>query len=259
MSKAHILVTNDDGIDSPFLRALVDALKDHFTVSIAAPIKQQSWIGRALSRYKKVTVKNFDHTFNSEAWGIDGTPTDCANIALSHLLKTPPAAVVSGININMNVSLLPALSSGTIAGAIEGALWGLPAFAFSKEIPEELKPQAFTQNGHIDNNKFNASLKTAATIAANFVKENITASKDPIVHNINFPSSTFADTPIVRTELGHLGLRRLFKKQSDDVFTFEYPTDTIPPNNPQSDIQTVLAGNISHTVLDYSVLGKIKN
>ena len=59
-------------------------------------------------------------------WIVDGTPSDCVNIALAHLLTDPVAGVVSGINVGLNASLGFILASGTVAGAWEGALHGLP-------------------------------------------------------------------------------------------------------------------------------------
>src|SRR5690554_6084905 len=133
--KTHVLVTNDDGIDSFFLRCLVEGLMESFRVTVAAPMGEQSWIGRALSRNREVHVAECED-FPCRAFALDGTPSDCVNIALGHLLQDDfPELVCSGINIGFNATLPLILSSGTIAGAIEGACWGLPALAFSHQIP----------------------------------------------------------------------------------------------------------------------------
>ena len=138
--KPHALVTNDDGIESVFLHRLVDALLPDFDVSVAAPAFEQSWIGRAVSRHGEVEVIRSPSIFPAgvDAWAISGTPTDCVNIALGNLISKQPDIVLSGINIGYNTTETLILSSGTIAGAIEGALWGLPAIAFSKCVPNHL-------------------------------------------------------------------------------------------------------------------------
>ena len=130
--KLHALVTNDDGIESAFLHQLVDALNEKFQITVAAPAFEQSWIGRAISRRKEIEAIHSPSIFPKDvhAWAIDGTPTDCVNIALGNLVEQPVDIVLSGINIGYNVSETLILSSGTIAGAIEGASWGLPAVAF---------------------------------------------------------------------------------------------------------------------------------
>jgi 5'-nucleotidase len=127
--KPTVLLTNDDGIGTAFLHALVAACQtEGFAVKVAAPSGERSWIGRAFSRHREVTVTAYPG-LGDEAWSIDGTPSDCVNIALSHLLKQKPDVVLSGLNIGFNATMPLCLSSGTIAGATEGTAWGIPAVA----------------------------------------------------------------------------------------------------------------------------------
>jgi len=139
MSAPFFLVTNDDGYNSPLLQFLVRFLAGKGArVAVAAPLREQSWIGRAVTRRDAVQVEEWDFPDAAGgAWKINGTPTDCVNIALGHLLDVQPDAVFSGINIGHNLSLPFILSSGTVGGAIEGALWGLPAVALSRQIQED--------------------------------------------------------------------------------------------------------------------------
>ena len=131
--KPHALVTNDDGIESAFLHRLVEALLPQFRVSVAAPALEQSWTGRSMTRHGELDAILSPSHFPDgvEAWSISGTPTDCVNIALGNLLSKKPDIVLSGINIGFNTTESLILSSGTVAGAIEGVLWNLPAIAFS--------------------------------------------------------------------------------------------------------------------------------
>src|SRR5882757_8476326 len=135
----RLLITNDDGIDSAFLRELVAALRTAgHTLAVVAPKHEQSWIGAAKSRRRPVSSEVAERQFGCATWIVDGTPSDCVNIALAHLLPAAkfaaPEAVVSGINVGLNASLGFILASGTIAGAWEGALHGLPAIAFSQDL-----------------------------------------------------------------------------------------------------------------------------
>ena len=85
MGKRHILVTNDDGFDSFFLRILVDRLLERFAVTVVAPDSEKSWIGRGISRQGNVRAAP-DDSLGCPGWRIGGTPTDCVNIAIEHMV-----------------------------------------------------------------------------------------------------------------------------------------------------------------------------
>src|ERR1039457_6206995 len=129
----RLLVTNDDGITSPFLHELIAALKTAgHELYVVAPLKEQSWTSASKTRNRPVKSTACDHGFNCPTWTVDGTPSDCVNIAIAHLLPVKVEGVVSGINVGFNCSLGFILASGTVAGAWEGALHGLPALARMK-------------------------------------------------------------------------------------------------------------------------------
>jgi 5'-nucleotidase len=255
-----LLVTNDDGIDSHFLRVLVEALQAAgFDTRVAAPVGEQSWIARALSRRRPVAVSG--HTgFPGPAWAIDGTPTDCVNIALGHLLPEPPAAVVSGINLGENASLPYILGSGTVAGALEGALWGLPALAFSLQLPSHRIEEVRHTRGRVDG-PLAESLRHAATHAAHFVHQRLAQTHPdtgPTVHNINFPAVTTAHTPVERTRPGARQLGRLFVRDhaNPSTFNFRYTDDHPRENHPAADHHALHRGCISHSILNFATLGR---
>src|SRR3954470_19453044 len=106
----RLLITNDDGIDSVFLHELVAALVSAgHELFVVAPKTEQSWIGAAKSRHRAVASERVDRGLGCPTWIVDGTPSDCVNIGLAHLLPganfATPEAVVSGINIGLNASL----------------------------------------------------------------------------------------------------------------------------------------------------------
>ncbi len=257
----RLLLTNDDGIESPFLHALIDALRAAgHDLFIAAPKSEQSWIGCAKSRLRPVASAMSPRDFGCPAWVIDGTPSDCVSIALAHLLPQDRAmdAVVSGINIGRNASLGFILASGTIAGAWEGAIHGLPAIAFSQDLtPSQF--EAFRASGHRADADLQRTLDTSAARAAAMTPELIAATPPRRfrVHNVNFPYPCGHDTPMRQTVPARVIVPGLFGPAEDDGthrFIFKLGND-ISPSDPLTDRAAIESGLISHTVLDYSALG----
>jgi len=132
----HVLVANDDGIDSPGLAAIVAALTADpgYRVTVVAPKTQQSVSGHALVTRREVEVTAHQPVAGATAWVVDATPATVARVALSALLADdPPDLVVSGINRGENDGL-GAWTSGTVAVAREGAYAGIPAIAVSLQL-----------------------------------------------------------------------------------------------------------------------------
>src|SRR6266576_1432818 len=123
---ARILVTNDDGYRSEGIHALAKALADVGDVTIVAPMVEASAIGHALTLRRPLRLESID----DRVFAVDGTPTDCVNVAVAHVFKGLPDLVVSGINKGWNLGD-DVTYSGTVAGALEGALLGIPAIAVS--------------------------------------------------------------------------------------------------------------------------------
>jgi 5'-nucleotidase len=125
---ARILVTNDDGVRSDGIHALATALQALGEVVVVAPHIEASAIGHALTLRRPLRIEQV-----SEAvYEVDGTPTDCVNIAVSKLFGSLPNLVVSGINKGYNLGD-DITYSGTVSGALEGALLGIPSIAVSLE------------------------------------------------------------------------------------------------------------------------------
>ena len=195
----RFLVTNDDGIECVFLHELVNALRSAgHTLAVVAPKHEQSWTGASKSRHRSVHTTVSDRGFGCPTWIVDGTPSDCVNIALDHLLPRDfkPEAVISGINIGLNASLGFIIASGTIGGAWEGALHGLPAIAFSQDLTSELY-ESIKANGDRPDSEIHRILMISATHAARMAPQ-AAASTPPnsfILHNINFPLTCVAPFP----------------------------------------------------------------
>ncbi|MEI7551133.1 MAG: 5'/3'-nucleotidase SurE [Verrucomicrobiota bacterium] len=258
----RLLITNDDGIDSVFLHALVHALvRAGHALYVVAPKHEQSWVGAAKSRSRPVHATTADRGFGCPTWIVDGTPSDAVNIALDHLLPpgAPPDAVLSGINVGLNASLGFIIASGTIAGAWEGALHGLPALAFSQDLTEEIYNRLKDHGGRPDGD-LQAALATSAHRAAQLTPELVAATPPRrfVVHNVNFPFPHRAGTTVQRTVPAQVIVPRLFSPAADDgthrlIFRLG---DDLSPASPLTDRAALAAGHISHTVLDYTRLGQ---
>ena len=256
--KPHVLVTNDDGIHSKFLHLLVEALVPKFRVSVAAPKSEQSWIGRAISRHSEIEIEEHSAHFPTGvvAWSIGGTPSDCVNIALGNLLNDRPQIVVSGINLGFNTSEILILSSGTIAGAIEGSIWGLPSIAFSQAIPNELYGAIHAQAGQTDDRFFpiiSASASKAAEITENTLEMPPVLGK---VLNVNFPDTMHSEALIEQTSPSKIHLGSLYERNENGKYRFRYSEGTRVCNNPNSDRDALKRGNVSISELDFSAIGK---
>jgi 5'-nucleotidase len=132
----HVLVGNDDGIESPGLEAIatIIAADPAYRVTVVAPKHQQSVSGHGLVTRREIEVVERDAIAGSPAWAVDATPATVARVALTALLvDDPPDLIVSGINRGENDGL-GVWTSGTIAVAREGALAGIPAVAVSLQL-----------------------------------------------------------------------------------------------------------------------------
>ncbi len=128
-----ILVSNDDGIHSDGLAALVNELKSvsrRTTVTVVAPESQQSAVGHAITVHRPLRVHEVAKGGKLFGYAVDGTPADCVKLAIRHLLPKKPDLVVSGINHGSNTAI-SVIYSGTVSAATEGTILGIPSFAMS--------------------------------------------------------------------------------------------------------------------------------
>jgi 5'-nucleotidase len=136
----HILVTNDDGVHSPGLLALKQALEPHGRVSVIAPDSNRSAIGRGITIHQPLHVDEVRLADGSGALATDGTPVDCVRFATLGLLDARPDIVVSGINLGLNLGD-DVTYSGTVAAALEGLPLGWPAIAVSAQAIDQTAGQ----------------------------------------------------------------------------------------------------------------------
>jgi 5'-nucleotidase len=161
-----ILVTNDDGYRSEGITALADALRPIGDVTIVAPMDEASAIGHALTLRRPLRLE----AMREGVYAVDGTPTDCVNMAVTQVFKRLPDMVVSGINKGWNLGD-DVTYSGTVAGALEAALLGVPGIAVSL---------AFTRGDY----DFSHAAQAAAKMAAGMFRRSLPAWT---FLNINLP------------------------------------------------------------------------
>jgi len=125
---SRILVTNDDGVHSEGIQALAAALAPLGDITVVAPVQEASAIGHALTLRHPLRLEQL----RASVYAVDGTPTDCVNVAIAHVLNGKPDLIVSGINKGWNLGD-DVTYSGTVAGALEGALLGIPGIAVSTQ------------------------------------------------------------------------------------------------------------------------------
>ncbi|MEE2755192.1 MAG: 5'/3'-nucleotidase SurE [Myxococcota bacterium] len=250
MSRPTALITNDDGIDSAFLHALAAAHADHFDVFVVAPKEEQSWAGRSFSRHRDVAVERRPD-LPWPAWSVDGTPSDCVNLAFGHLLDTPVDICVSGINVGFNVTLPLVMTSGTVAAALEGSLWGCRSVAYSQAVDRRYFDRVKETKGHLEGEV--AVARDLAAGHAGRLSKALMAEPavNGVVHNVNFPSRLTADTATEKTGLGQMRLGCLFARKGEG-YAFAFPSDPRPIGTSEAtDSDCLKRGVISHTILDY--------
>lgn len=123
-----ILVTNDDGIASRGLMALAAAMRPLGEVWVVAPDRERNAVGHALTLHKPLRLTRVD----KRVYAVNGTPTDCVNLAIKQVLRGKPALLVSGINRGVNLGD-DVTYSGTVSAALEGTILGVPSIAVSQE------------------------------------------------------------------------------------------------------------------------------
>src|SRR5437588_5746257 len=173
----RILVTNDDGIYSEGIRKLAQALRPLGDITIVAPDREQSAASHALTLNRPLRLLQLE----SNEWIVDGTPTDCVNLAVLKLMKDDrPDIVVSGINFGPNLGD-DVTYSGTISAAFEGALLNIPSIALSAVVGEHF------------------SFDRCAVFAVELTRYLLEQPRDPgIILNVNFPVTEFRGVRVTR-------------------------------------------------------------
>jgi 5'/3'-nucleotidase len=226
----RILITNDDGISAPGIHALEASLARIGDVYTVAPLYEQSAASRHITlrkpfRYEMRGVNRY---------AVDGTPADCAMMALTLLLDFKPDLVVSGVNNGPNLGE-NVYYSGTVAGAAEGAKYGIPAIAMSV------------------NQRVDIDYGPAADFAMKIAQQALEHGLPPgIALNVNVPHPSYRGVAITR-QSGRLSRTLMIETQDPYGRPYYWMHEEIPLDDaePGSDYAAVRDGKVSITPLRF--------
>lgn len=199
-----ILLTNDDGLYSPGLKACYEVLKEMGEVFIVTPAVQKSGVGRSISIMEPIRVSEV-RVNGMELYAVDGTPTDAVIIGIHEIIGEIPDLVVSGINLGENLSTEAVTTSGTVGAALEAATQGSMAIAISLEMKDVYKFESFSAPAD-----FSSAKKVLERLARNVLEKGLPEGVD--VLNVNVPerwNGRYAFTRLAR---------RLYKTRIDTRF-----------------------------------------
>jgi len=245
------LITNDDGVESPFLPAMVAALRRVGEVRVCVPAEEQSWKAKAVTRWGRIAARPLER-FGAPAFAVTGTPSDCVNLALHHLFPSPLDWVVSGINIGWNAGAAFAVNSGTIGAALEGALCGVPAAAFSTFMEPALYNE-WSATRRLESPQAAAVIASTSDRMAAMMAGLAATGLPPgaLALNVNFPGAVTARTPVRWAPLEDNRYGSLFVREGDGfVHRFQHNLRTVGTD--VSDRDVVQGGEISATLLSLS-------
>lgn len=224
-----ILVTNDDGYRSDGITALADAARTLGEVVVVAPIDEASAIGHALTLKRPLRLESI----SDGVYAVDGTPTDCVNIAVTQLFRGLPDFVLSGINKGFNLGD-DVTYSGTVAGALEGALLGVPSLAVSLR----------STRGTYD---FSFAARAAAAVAGEMIRRPLPART---FLNVNVPKGKPKGYRVtVQAKRNHItSVAERHDPKGKAYYWIEEGQDDWHPHD-RSDYQAVIDGYVSVTPL----------
>ncbi len=249
-----LLLTNDDGIDSPTLVPLAKALERLGTVRIVVPECERSWIGKAISRFEPVHLRTVERD-GLTIRAVMGTPADCASLGMHELFPQPPDLVVSGINLGLNFGTAFVLSSGTVGAAIEAALGGVPGIAFSMAIPSDAYGLAGAARAALIGPRCAVAAATAFDITRTLWEHGFPAGID--VFSVNLPAEVTPSTPRRVTHTTRARYGPVFVRAADDHYVHHFRWYRALEEAPGGDIATVNRGWVSITPLRLDLTGAI--
>ncbi|MCW2928481.1 MAG: stationary-phase survival protein SurE [Thermoleophilia bacterium] len=199
--RPNILVTNDDGFDSPGLHAVVEALAPLGRVAVIAPDRNRSGVSRSITLGAMLVVHEVDVPHAEIAFATDGTPADCVRLAVLGLAGPKPDIVVSGANNGLNVGDDVAYS-GTVSAAFDAAMNGLPAIAVSQQ--STARELGYPRTHDFDH----AALQAFLPSLVQRVLDRRGTLPDGLVINVNVPGIPVSE--VTGVEVGTLG-RRIYR------------------------------------------------
>jgi 5'-nucleotidase len=238
----RILLTNDDGVYAPGLRALRAELQKLGDVTVVAPAGEQSAVGHSITLLTPLLVQEvLDESNRPMGWAVEGRPADCVKLALLELLPETPDLIVSGLNAGSNAGI-NVLYSGTVAAAIEGAFFRCTSVAVSLEYTK-VKPLDFPR---------------AAELARRVIEQVLTRRPPPgALFNVNIPSLEKGPVRGVRVVPQNVApYLETFDRRIDPrgrVYFWSTPEFCCPEPHPDTDVIALGEGYITVTPLQFNL------
>lgn len=235
-----LLLTNDDGFYSQGLTALKAELEKHYRVWVVAPDREKSAISMALTLNHPLRITQVEEN----VYAVNGTTSDCVNIALQKILPVSPDFIVSGMNLGENLSE-DVFFSGTVGGAFSGHLYGIPSLAVS----------LIAGLGQYQQQEFDFA--SGARIAARVAEKLMAGRHDRVIYNLNIPFPNNGE--IALTTLGSKRYTPDIIERVDPRGRKYYWIGTGTPNYAGcegSDICAVQKGFISLSIIKYDLNSK---
>jgi len=213
----RLLVSNDDGIDSPALAPLLRALAALGEVRCVVPDGQRSWIGAGVSRFDPIRVAPTERG-GQAVYACTGTPADCVNVGIHSLFENPPDLVVSGVNLGLNHGDAFVTSSGTIGAAAEGVASGLPAIAASLGPHPTDRGFARRLSDPARAAQWDEAAAIVVDIAHVVLSRGLPDGVDLV--SVNIPEGATRTSPREITTVARTAYDRLFHPSADDPLRF---------------------------------------
>jgi 5'-nucleotidase len=254
MTRPLILLTNDDGIDSPGLAALAAALDPVAELLIVAPRVQQSGMGRSMPKENDGRLFQTAIRAGERAWGgyaAHASPAQAVQHAILELAERPIDLAISGINYGENVGTGLTIS-GTVGAALEAAALGVPALAVSLEVEPDL------HRSNSDQVDFGVAAHFARLFAGRWLA--VARPSDVDVLKIEVPADATPDTPwrITRLETAHYYIPVAPMRTSlEKAGQIGYTKVGDPPGNPDTDAGAVVRGFVAVTPLSLDMTSRV--
>jgi 5'-nucleotidase len=240
--EVRILLTNDDGVYAPGLRALRTELKKLGEVIVVAPAAEQSAVGHSITLLTPLLIQEVqDDDKKFIGWAVEGRPADCVKLALLELLTEMPDLIVSGLNAGSNAGI-NVLYSGTCAAAIEGAFFRRTSIAVSQEY---LKPKPL-------------DFQRGAALARGVIEQILAHHPaDGSLFNVNIPNFDQGPVRGIRVVPQNVvPYREMFDRRVDPrgrVYFWTKPGMICPEPMPDTDVTVLGEGYITVTPLQFNL------
>ena len=219
----NILISNDDGVFAPGILAAKQAVEDLANVTVVAPDKNNSSVGRRITLFKHLKLESCKLEDGSIAYSVSGSPADAVIVGANYVMEEKPDLVITGINQGVNISC-DITSSGTVCAAFEAVSLGIPAIAASLFIdPKTSFKQDENGEWYVDYD-FTLAKQVLHDLVLKIKNEGFPEGVD--LFNLNVPTNYKSE----EVKITHLAPQMLSKRVIDNSDEekkeiFDYPLD----------------------------------